>query len=237
MIAGRDVGDAALERLVAGRLDDAHPADAVSRSAKALVKPAGMCCAMTIGGTSAGIRVSTVSIAWVPPVDAPMAMSPRRRLALRGGRLTDGGAVRRHLPEPDRAAGAQRPDPLGDAVGDLADGVRAARLADDVDGADAQRLDAGGRALLRQRADDDGRNRMVLHQLAQEAEAVHARHLDVERDDVGLELQDHVPRDVRIGGAADHLDVVVLAQGVAEQLADDRRVVDEEDAGAGPGST
>ncbi len=42
---------------------------------------------------------------------------------------------------------------------------------------------------------------------AQEADAVHARHLDVERDDVGLEPQDHVAGDERIAGAADDLDV------------------------------
>jgi len=46
-----------------------------------LVKPAGMCCAMTIGGASDGIRVSTDSMACGPPVEAPIAMTPLRRRA------------------------------------------------------------------------------------------------------------------------------------------------------------
>ena len=69
------------------RFEGFPPADSItrilhtlsSRSAKAFVKPAGMCWAMTIGGVSAGMRVSKDSIACGPPVDAPMAMMPLRR--------------------------------------------------------------------------------------------------------------------------------------------------------------
>ena len=45
------------------------------------MKPAGMCCTMTIGGVSAGMRVSSASIACGPPVEAPIAMMPFRRRA------------------------------------------------------------------------------------------------------------------------------------------------------------
>ena len=48
---------------------------------------------------------------------------------------------------------------------------------------------------------------MLRHQLAQEGDAVHARHLDVERDDVGHFVLDAPRRDERIGCRADHLDL------------------------------
>jgi hypothetical protein len=37
------------------------------------------------------------------------------------------------------------------------------------------------------------------HQLAQEVDAVHARHLDVQRDHVGVQLADHLARHVGVG--------------------------------------
>ncbi len=65
-----------------------------SRVAKRAVKPAGMCCAMTIGGQSGGICPRTMRIASTPPVDAPMAISePAGAAAVRSG--TGGGAAAR----------------------------------------------------------------------------------------------------------------------------------------------
>jgi hypothetical protein len=46
----------------------------LSLSAKLLVKVAGMCWVMTVGGQLAGNLVSTAINASTPPVDAPMAM-------------------------------------------------------------------------------------------------------------------------------------------------------------------
>ena len=45
------------------------------RSAKAVVKFAGMCCTTTVPDEFAGIRVSTALRASVPPVEAPIAMT------------------------------------------------------------------------------------------------------------------------------------------------------------------
>ena len=44
-----------------------------SRSANDRVKPGGMCCTTSVAGLSAGMSVRTASIAFVPPVDAPIA--------------------------------------------------------------------------------------------------------------------------------------------------------------------
>ncbi len=46
----------------------------LSRAAKLVVKPGGMCWVMTMAGASAGIGTSTSRIASVPPVEAPMKM-------------------------------------------------------------------------------------------------------------------------------------------------------------------
>jgi hypothetical protein len=44
------------------------------------------------------------------------------------------------------------------------------------------------------------------HQRLEETDAVHAWHLDVQREHIRTELDDHVAGDVRVGGGADHLD-------------------------------
>ena len=71
-------------------------------------------------------------------------------------------------------------------------------LGDVVVGAEHQRVERRGRAALRQRAEHDHRMSLVL--LAdppQRLEPVHLGHLDVERDDVGIDLRDPLQRDRR----------------------------------------
>ena len=60
-----------------------------------------------------------------------------------------------------------------------------ARLGDDVDGAGLERLHQRVGAVLGQRRADHHRHRPLRHHLAQEGDAVHARHLDVQHDHVG----------------------------------------------------
>src|SRR5690606_38529472 len=57
----------------------------------------------------------------------------------------------------------------------------------------------------------------------------HAWHLDVQRDDVRLQAEDAVARDVGIDRGPDHLDVGDLAELLRQHLPDDCRVVDDED--------
>ena len=70
-----------------------------------------------------------------------------------------------------------------------------ARLGHEIDGADFQRLERHLGAALGQRRDHDHRHRPQRHDLAQERQAVHVRHLDVERDHVGIERLDPLARD------------------------------------------
>ena len=202
IVAGRDVGDAALQRLVAPGFDHPHrAAPCRGASANARVKRAGMCCTIRIGGASAGRRVSTASIACVPPVDAPIAIRPlaadeaRTAPAARGV----GGCLqsRKRTARPTRDAADAVLQLLGD-LGRPSTGRRASAMTSMAPA--RQRLDA------RRRSASASRELTMItgsgwccHQLAQERQAVHARHLDVERDDVRLVLQDQVARDERIG--------------------------------------
>ena len=71
---------------------------------------------------------------------------------------------------------------------------------------------------------------MVLHEDFQERDAVHPRHLDIEREHVGLELDNFVPRDKRVDRCADDFDLRIRIERVAGQLAHDRGVVHDENA-------
>jgi hypothetical protein len=115
-------------------------------------------------------------------------------------------------------------------------GERRSRLGDDLHGAQGEGAHRGLAVARRQRADDHHRYREVAHELRQEAQPIHARHLDVERDDVGAQAQDLLAGDVRIDGGADDLDVGVLAELLAEDLPYQRGVVDDQDADHGAGT-
>jgi hypothetical protein len=65
---------------------------------------------------------------------------------------------------------------------------------------------------------------------ARRLDAVHARHPDVHEDDVGPQRPHLRQRDLAVGGLADHLDVRLGLQDEAEAGAQQRLVVDQQDA-------
>ena len=69
---------------------------------------------------------------------------------------------------------------------------------------------------------------MLRHQLAQEGDAVHARHLDVERDDVGHLLANLAGRHEGVAGGRDHLYLRIFRQHGGQGLPDACGVVDDE---------
>ncbi len=101
-------------------------------------------------------------------------------------------------------------------------------LVDVSPGAGAQGGDHG--ALLGEAGDDqDAGGVGQFPQAAQGLDAVHAGHLDVHQDDVGLELLGAGHALGAVAGLADHLDVVLDLQEGAQAAADHLVVVDEED--------
>ena len=104
-----------------------------------------------------------------------------------------------------------------------------ARLQDDVDRPRLQRLEQRFRAFLDQRRAHHHRQGALRHQLAQEGDAVHARHLDVQGDDVGHLLLNVARGGKGIGGGGDHLDFRIGGQDRGHRLADAGTVVDHQD--------
>jgi len=104
------------------------------------------------------------------------------------------------------------------------------RLGDDFDRTPLEREDglAAVRPHLR-RADDD-RQRVLFHDLAQEGEAVHARHDDVEDDDVGSDLPHELDGLVRVGREPDDVDARLSGEEAVEGEPNGLGVVDDQDA-------
>ena len=84
-----------------------------------------------------------------------------------------------------------------------------ARLGDDFDSAVFERTQRALRAFIGEARTDHDRNWVLGHDHLQECEAVHARHLDVEGDDVGNFFGDAIGGDEGIGGSAHDFDLGV----------------------------
>jgi len=106
--------------------------------------------------------VRTVLSASVPPVEAPIRMTSMF-VALRTGPTAGRDEGRVIIPAGRRMS----------VVCALGDGVSLGRIG-------------------RERDDDDDRHWLVFHNELEEAQAIHARHLDVEREHVRPELKDLV---------------------------------------------
>ena len=102
------------------------------------------------------------------------------------------------------------------------------RLGDDADGAGGQGIQTGLRSCFGQcRADHHGR-RPFGHHLAQEGQAIHARHLDVQHDHIGPVQLHALQRKYRIGHGSHDLDIRFGRQHTGRHLTHHRRVIDNE---------
>jgi len=86
--------------------------------------------------------------------------------------------------------GVRRHLDLGDdLLSRIPDSVRHVdrRFGDEIDGAQAQRIERDGCTILRERRAHDHRHGAQPHEIAEKRETIHARHFDVEREHVGVE--------------------------------------------------
>ncbi len=143
----------------------------------------------------------------------------------RQGALDGGGAHRGEA----HAGGGRGLDHRDEARAEGAEGARTVGFAEHVHRAELEGLERVIGPALRQGAEHDDRHRPMLHEQAQEGEAVHARHFQVEREHVGLQLADAVARLVGIAGGADNLDGRVGAEGVGGDLPHEGGIIDDED--------
>ena len=112
-------------------------------------------------------------------------------------------------------------DLVGDLLAKLLEPVGNAdlRFGHKVDSPQLQGLERDFGTPLGQGGDHHHRHRAKAHQLGQEVDAIHARHLHVQRDDVGIEVADHLPRGKGIGRRADAFHVRLVVDDLAEQAA------------------
>jgi hypothetical protein len=158
----------------------------------------------------------------VPPVEAPSKMRARGsnwRTGAGGSRSPGTGAAARAW-----------------LRADVAEGGGAAGFAQHVEGPEPEGFEGVFGTALREGAHDNHRDGPALHEDFEEGEAVHARHLDVQRDDVGVEFLDLVAGGVGIDGGADDLDFGVSVERIGRHAADHGGVVDDEDADFGHGN-
>ena len=116
--------------------------------------------------------------------------------------------------------------------------VRIGRLGDDLDRPELQGADRRAGAGPRVRAHHDNRAGRLRHDVADGAQPVELRHLEVHRDDVGVELM-HLAHRVEAVARRAHdpklprpRDAVTRAEHVAQHASHQRAVVHDEDAGA-----
>ena len=80
------------------------------------------------------------------------------------------------------------------------------RLRDEIERAERKRFQRERSAFLGVRADDDYRHAMLARDLAQHLDAVHARHFEIERHDVRMQLFDLAQADQAVHRRADDFD-------------------------------
>ena len=127
-------------------------------------------------------------MASVPPVEAPIASTAPGGSTVAASRGGGDGAA---SCEPPAGSGRRiraacgGADFLREILAQFSHRVRPARFGQNFDGAEFQRLQGSRARRLGKAADDDGRQRMEMHQFFQKGQAIHAGHFDVQRQHVG----------------------------------------------------
>src|SRR5881394_599735 len=101
-----------------------------------------------------------------------------------------------------------------------------------IHGAERQSFQRGVAALFRMRAEKDDGQRCAVHDEAQHFHAVHARHFEIERNNIGLEFLDLLERESAIHRRADNLYGGVTREDRGNQLPHERGIVYDEDSDA-----
>src|ERR1017187_3437586 len=103
-------------------------------------------------------------------------------------------------------------------------------LGDNFHGAVLKRFKRGLRTFFRQTGANDHWYGVLGHDFPQECQAVHAGHLNVQRDHVGNLFAHPLGSDEGIAGRADYLDGRIFGQDFGQGLANHRGIVNDEDA-------
>src|SRR5438477_7773984 len=99
-----------------------------------------------------------------------------------------------------------------------------------IHGAHRQGFERGVAALFRMRAEEDDRQRSAPHDKAQHFHAVHARHLQVERNDIRLQLFNFLQSESAIHRCADNFDGRIARKYRRDPFAHERGITDDRDS-------
>ena len=211
------------------------------RLAKAAVNFSGICWTMTMPGLSGGSDISTSRSELGSArgrADADHLFGRARQRARRQRRRHHdvGGQLLLRLDAEVRAfaqrSARRRPHRIGDANARFGQELPRveARLLNDLDRAGLERLEQKVRTRLEQSRAQHARDRPLRHQLAQESDAVHTRHLDVEDDDVGNLFLDALRGDERIRRRRHDFEIGRVGDDGRQTLPHRRRIVDDQHA-------
>ena len=119
---------------------------------------------------------------------------------------------------------------LGEAAADALERVGEPRLVHRLHQiVDRVRLE-GAQRMVRISGDEDEQRRLHLHQALDHREAVEARHLDVEEDEIGLVGLDRADRLAAVRAGVDDLDILMRLEAELQPLDGERFVVDQDGA-------
>ena len=167
-----------------------------------------------------------------PPVEMPIAtmddgqcgMEVRRRLFALGRRHGD-----------DHLRGAGRSGDLDfhrQLCRDLFDAARGRvwRFRDEIKGAEGKSFERYGGAALGLCAEDDHGDTMSARNLAKHLDAVHARHVQIERHDLGMEFGNLLQANGPVHGRANDFDGGVALQHLRDEFPHQRGVIHNQNA-------
>src|SRR5580658_7547456 len=104
------------------------------------------------------------------------------------------------------------------------------RFGDEVEGPEPKRLHRHRSAFRAMRTENDDGHRLPPHNFFQRVDPVHARHFQIKRDHVRLQLFNFFQGEVSVHRRAHHFNRFVGSQHLRDQLPHQRRIVDHEHA-------
>src|SRR5580693_493893 len=120
---------------------------------------------------------------------------------------------------------------IGDGIQMASGGVLG--LLHKIDGAEREGFESGIPALFRMGAEKNDRHRSAAHDQTERFHAVHARHFEVEGDDIGMQLFDFFQSESAVHGGADDFDGRVAGKDRRNEFPHEGGIVDDENSDAG----
>src|SRR4029077_13691647 len=104
------------------------------------------------------------------------------------------------------------------------------RLSNKIDGTQRQGFERGVCAFLGMRTENDNRRWPAAHDQTQRLHPIHARHFEVQRDYVRVQLLDFLQRERAVHGRTNDLDRWISFEDRGNELPHERGIIDDQDS-------